>query len=82
MQNAFKERAITLGEYIIENKATVRKTASRFNISKSTVHKDVAQRLKNLDPELYLEVREVLRINKEERHIRGGLATRRKYKGE
>ena len=82
MQNAFKERAITLGEYIIENKATVRKTASRFNISNSTVHKDVAQRLKNLDPELYLEVREVLRINKEERHIRGGLATRRKYKGE
>lgn len=82
MQNAFKERAITLGEYIIENKATVRKAANRFNISKSTVHKDVAERLKNLDPELYLEVREILKINKQERHIRGGLATRRKYKGD
>ena len=81
MQNAFKERAITLGEYIIENKATVRKAANRFNISKSTVHKDVAERLKNLDPDLYLEVREILKINKQERHIRGGLATRRKYKG-
>lgn len=82
MQNAFKERAITLGEYIIENKATVRKAASRFNISKSTVHKDVAERLKNLDPELYSEVSKILKINKQERHIRGGMATRRKYKGE
>ncbi len=82
MQSAFKERAITLGEYIIENKATVRKAATRFNISKSTVHKHVAERLKNLDPDLYLEVREILKINKQERHIRGGLATRRKYKGD
>lgn len=82
VKSMLKERAITLGEYIIENNATVRGAAVEFNVSKSTVHKDVAQRLKNLDPELYREVKMVLDTNKKERHIRGGLATRRKYKGE
>jgi putative DeoR family transcriptional regulator (stage III sporulation protein D) len=81
MQSALKERAIILGEYIIENKATVRSTANKFNISKSTVHKDVAQRLKYLNPALYKEVKAVLEINKRERHIRGGIATQKKYKG-
>jgi len=68
-----------LGEYISENKATVRSAAKKFNVSKSTVHKDVAERLKKIDPVLYKEVKEVLEINKAQRHIRGGLATRQKY---
>lgn len=74
-----EQRAAVLGRYIIENKATVRSTACRFGISKSTVHKDVSDRLKKEDPELYRRVKEVLEINKRERHIRGGLATRKKY---
>ena len=68
-----------MGEYISENKATVRSAAKKFNVSKSTVHKDVAERLKKIDPVLYKEVKEVLEINKAQRHIRGGLATRQKY---
>ena len=68
-----------LGEYIIESKATVRRAAKKFGISKSTVHKDVSQRLKTVNPSLYLEVREILDTNKTERHIRGGIATKRKY---
>ena len=67
---------------MIENKATVRATAKKFRISKSTVHKDVADRLKLIDPRLYGEVKQVLEINKQERHIRGGMATRRKYNAE
>lgn len=67
--------------YIIENKATVRSAAARFGISKSTVHKDLTERLPRLNPALYRQVRQLLDINKAERHIRGGLATRRKYKG-
>jgi putative DeoR family transcriptional regulator (stage III sporulation protein D) len=74
-----EERAAMLGEYIIESKATVRSTAKKFGISKSTVHKDVSQRLKSINPALYREVKEVLEINKSERHIRGGLATKNKY---
>jgi putative DeoR family transcriptional regulator (stage III sporulation protein D) len=74
-----EERAAMLGEYIIESKATVRSTAKKFGISKSTVHKDVSQRLKSINPALYREVKEILEINKSERHIRGGLATKNKY---
>ena len=69
-------------EYIKKNGATVRHTAGVFNISKSTVHKDVTERLKIKNPTLYSEVKKVLEINKSERHIRGGMATRKKYKGE
>ncbi len=73
------ERAVILGEYIINNKATVRSCAKFFGISKSTVHKDVAQKLKTIQPSLFKEVKEILEINKKERHIRGGLATKQKY---
>lgn len=75
-------RAIELAEYIIENKATVRAAAKRFGISKSTVHKDISERLEKVNGALYREVKEVLETNKAERHIRGGIATRKKYKGE
>lgn len=74
-------RCIKLGEYILENRATVRKAAKEFGISKSTVHKDVSVRLKEVNPKLYSEVHNVLEINKKERHIRGGMATKRKFKG-
>ncbi len=80
MKEIVEDRAKGLGEYIIENKATVRKTAKEFGISKSTVHKDVSERLKYVDPHLYKKVKEVLEINKAQRHIRGGLATKNKYK--
>lgn len=80
MRGVVEERAVTLAEYIVENKATVRATAKKFCISKSTVHKDVAERLKKINPSLYLNVKEVLDLNKSQRHIRGGLATKRKYK--
>ncbi|HEZ7985717.1 MAG TPA: sporulation transcriptional regulator SpoIIID [Ruminococcus sp.] len=72
-------RAVILGQYIIDNKATVRAAAKNFGISKSTVHKDVSERLKKEDPSLYAQVKDILEINKQERHIRGGLATKRKY---
>lgn len=73
-------RAMVLGEYIVESGATVRATAKVFKISKSTVHKDVTERLRHEDPVLYKEVKKVLEKNKQDRHIRGGLATREKYK--
>ncbi|MBQ6944486.1 MAG: sporulation transcriptional regulator SpoIIID [Ruminococcus sp.] len=73
------QRAVMLGQYIIENRATVRSAAKKFGISKSTVHKDVSERLKKENPMLYKEVKNILEINKQERHIRGGLATKRKY---
>lgn len=79
MKGIVEERAAMLGEYIIENKATVRSAAKKFGISKSTVHKDVSQRLKNVNPVLYKEVREILETNKRQRHIRGGIATKHKY---
>ena len=74
-----RERCEVLGEFVIDNGATVRATASRFGISKSTVHKDVTQTLKNINKSLYLDVKSVLEKNKEERHIRGGEATKKKY---
>lgn len=74
-----KDRCVILGLYIVENNATVRATAARFGISKSTVHKDVTQTLKNVNKSLYLDVKSVLSKNKEERHIRGGEATKKKY---
>ena len=77
-----EERACDIAVYIIENKTTVRAAAKQFGISKSTVHKDLTERLRTVNPALYHEVRELLDINKAERHIRGGMATRRKYKGE
>ena len=74
-----KERCVVLGLYIVENNTTVRATASRFGISKSTVHKDVTQTLKKINKSLYLDVKSILEKNKEERHIRGGEATILKY---
>lgn len=82
VKGAVEERAIELGEYILENKATVRAAAKKFHISKSTVHKDVSDRLRVVNPQLYSEVRQVLEINKAQRHIRGGIATREKYRHE
>ncbi|MPN44344.1 Stage III sporulation protein D [bioreactor metagenome] len=81
LRNNIDERACDLAAYIIDNKATVRAAAARFGISKSTVHKDISERLERIDRVLYLRVKEVLEVNKAERHIRGGLATRLKYKG-
>ncbi len=80
MKNTTGERAVLLGEYIIENGATVRAAAKKFHISKSTVHKDVSERLRQVNPQLYGQVRVVLNINKAQRHIRGGIATREKYR--
>ncbi len=82
MRMNMEERARELGEYIIENKATVRAAAKQFGISKSTVHKDMTERLETINWGLYLRVKEILEQNKAERHIRGGDATRRKYRGE
>lgn len=73
------ERAIELAQYIIDSKDTVRGTAKKFGISKSTVHKDVSERLMKINPRLAGEVREILDENKAERHIRGGMATKLKY---
>ena len=73
------ERARELGKYIHENQATVRQAAAIFKVSKSTVHKDVSQRLKNIDYPLFLKVKDVLELNLKERHIRGGIATKAKY---
>ncbi len=80
MRNPVEERAVELGTYIVENRSTVRATAKQFGISKSTVHMDVATRLRELNPQLYRQVREVLEVNKAQRHIRGGIATKEKYK--
>ncbi len=81
MSDTIEERACQLAVYMIETGATVRAAANHFGISKSTVHKDLQQRLRSRDPALYAQVRQVLDVNKQERHIRGGMATRRKYKG-
>ena len=82
MKTNIEDRACELAEYIVENNATVRDAAAHFGISKSTVHKDVTERLRSVNTGLFSNVREVLDKNKAERHIRGGLATRRKYRGE
>lgn len=79
MKDYIEERAVEIAEYIIETKATVRQTAKRFGVSKSTVHKDVTERLIQINPALAKEARKVLDTNKSERHIRGGMATREKY---
>lgn len=77
--SANKERCVILATYLIENKSTVRAVASKFGVSKSTVHKDVTQNLKSNHPSLYVKVKEILEINKKERHIRGGQATKARY---
>lgn len=76
---SIEERAVTLARYIIETKDTVRSTAKKFGVSKSTVHKDVSDRLLRINPILAKEVREILDENKAERHLRGGMATKLKY---
>lgn len=79
MKEYIEERVLVAAEYIIENKATVRLCAKQFGISKSTVHKDVSERLILINPAMAAQVREILDCNKRERHIRGGMATREKY---
>ena len=79
MKGYIEERAAEIANYIIENNATVRQTAKQFGISKSTVHKDVTERLVQINPSLANKARIVLDVNKSERHIRGGLATKEKY---
>ena len=81
MYNSIEERAADVAAYIVENKSTVRAAAKEFGISKSTVHKDITERLSRINPAMYAQVRTLLDINKAERHMRGGLATRKKYKG-
>ncbi len=82
MQPNIEQRACDLAAYIVDHQATVRAAAAVFGVSKSTVHKDLTQRLPDFDPALYREVKELLDRNKAERHLRGGAATRKKYKGE
>ncbi len=79
MKEQPETRAVILGEYIVQQKATVRTAAEWFGVSKSTVHKDVSERLEAIQPELFVQVKAVLEQNKQERHIRGGMATKRKY---
>ena len=79
MKDYIEERAISIANYIIESSATVRQTAKQFGISKSTVHKDITERMEQINPILAKEARKVLDVNKSERHIRGGMATREKY---
>ena len=80
MRDYIEERAIHIAQYIVDNGATVRQTARQFGVSKSTVHKDVTQRLIQINPRLAFQTRIILDINKSERHIRGGMATREKYR--
>ena len=79
MKDYIEQRAMEIANYIIESNATVRQTAKRFGISKSTVHKDISERLVYVNPILAIEAKKVLEQNKAERHIRGGLATKEKY---
>lgn len=79
MKDYIEERAMAVASYIIEHNATVRQAAKQFGISKSTAHKDITERLEQINPGLAREARKVLDVNKSERHIRGGLATREKY---
>lgn len=81
MKGNMEQRACDEAVYIIENRGTVRDAARKFGISKSTVHKDISQRLPLFNRSLYLQVKAILEENKAQRHIRGGMATRRKYKG-
>lgn len=79
MKEYIEERAVEIAAYIIDNNATVRQTAKQFRVSKSTVHKDVTERLIQIRPMMAAKARKVLDMNKSERHIRGGLATKEKY---
>ncbi|MDD4688444.1 MAG: sporulation transcriptional regulator SpoIIID [Eubacteriales bacterium] len=79
MRDYISDRVITLAEYIVENKSTVRSAAKKFGVSKSTVHKDMSERLRTINRDMWQQVHSVLEKNKAERHIRGGLATKRKY---
>lgn len=80
MKNAMEQRACDLAAFIIQHRATVRAAAKAFGVSKSTVHKDVKERLRPVNPDLYLQAMRVLRYNKSVRHLRGGEATRQKYR--
>lgn len=79
MKSYIEQRAVEIGQYIIDNGATVRQTAKKFGVSKSTVHKDVTERMMQINPSLASQARKILDINKAERHIRGGMATKEKY---
>ncbi len=79
MKDYIEERAVEIAQYIVDKKATVRQTAKKFGVSKSTVHKDVTDRIERINPVLARETRKILNLNKQERHIRGGMATREKY---
>lgn len=81
MRDDLEKRAQELAVFVIENRTTIRAAAQRFGISKSTVHKDLSERLEYINRPLYLQVKKILECNKAERHIRGGMATRKKYKG-
>lgn len=82
MYETIEERTRELAAFVLETGSTVRAAAEKFGVSKSTVHKDLSERLERFDRVLWLRVRAVLELNKAERHIRGGLATRKKYRGE
>lgn len=79
MKDYIEERAVEIAYYIVEHGATVRQTAKQFGVSKSTIHKDVTERLPQINPALARSARKVLDVNKSERHIRGGMATKEKY---
>lgn len=81
MNLEIEQRCLLLGQYIVEKGATVRDAAKKFGVSKSTVHKDLTERLKSLNRSLYIQAKAVLELNKAERHLRGGAATKMKYKG-
>lgn len=79
MKDYIEERAVEIAYYMIENQVTVRQAAKRFGVSKSTIHKDITDRLVQINPSLAKQARKILDVNKSERHIRGGLATKEKY---
>lgn len=80
MKDYIEERVLEVARYIIESRATIRKTAKMFGVSKSTVHKDITERLPKINPQIAKEAKDILDLNKSERHIRGGKATKMKYK--
>jgi len=80
MRDYIEERVLEVARYIIETRSTIRKAAKAFGVSKSTVHKDITERLPKINPQIAKEAKQVLEINKAERHIRGGKATKMKYK--
>ena len=82
MKEYIEERAVEIANFIVENKATVRRTAKEYGVSKSTVHKDITERLIHVDKQLAENARKVLEMNKAERHIRGGMATKKKYEAQ